>query len=179
MKRIITLVLAALLILCGCNTQPEPTTAPTDPPATDPVPITEPIGIYDAASEIEASTDGALKAYPLSWTDSIGAVPMGDDLLLFSGVDSTTLTKLSGETLYTSAITSLSCSIYPSDAAVHVSDMGVTYYNERSNQLIFLDAQLKEVKQVSLPENISGTPALSADRQQLYYCTADALRCMN
>lgn len=179
MKRIITLVLAALLILCGCNTQPEPSAAPTDSPATDPVPTTEPIGIYDATSEIEASTDGALKAYPLSRTDSIGAVPMGDDLLLFSGVDSTTLTKLSGENLYTSAVASLSCYIYPSDTAVQVSDKGVTYYNERSNQLIFLDAQLKQVKQVSLPESISGTPVLSADRQQLYYCTADALRCMD
>lgn len=179
MKRIITLALAALLILCGCNTQPEPTTAPTAPPATNPIPVTEPIGIYDAASAIEASTGGALQAYPLSRIDSIGAVPMGDDLLLFSGVDCTTLTKLSGENLHTSAVASVSCSIYPSDAAVQVSDTGVTYYNECSNQLIFLDAQLKEVKQVSLPENISGMPALSADRQQLYYCTADALRCMN
>ena len=179
MKRFLTLALIMLVVLCGCDTKPEPSIAPTEPPAFEATPATEPAGLYDSASKLEAATGGAIRVYPLSRNDSIGIVPMGEDLLLFSGTEATTLTKLSGETRYISAAANLNCCICPSDAAVQVSEKGVTYYDEQFNQLIFLDAQLKEVKQVALPDTISGTPALSADRQKLYYCTADALRCID
>ena len=179
MKRLIPAVLVALMLLCGCDTQPEPVTASTAPPATDPIAATEHAGLYDAGSSLEERTDGAVKVYPLNRTGSIGVVPMGSDLLLFSGAETTTLTKLSGEDLIISAAATLNCYIYPGDAAVQVSEKGVAYYDERPNQLVFLDTQLKEVKRISLPETICGAPALSADRQKLYYCTADALRCMD
>lgn len=176
MKRLIPLLLV-LLALCGCAAQPEPTVPPTVPPVTEPA--TEPVGIYEAESELEIATNGAVQIYPLGQTDSVGIAHMGDDLLIFSGTEATKLTRYSGDDLYISAAAVLNCSIYPSDPAVQVSEKGITYYDERQNDLIFLDANFEEVKHVSLPDNICGAPALSADRLKLYYCTTDALRCLD
>lgn len=178
MKRLMLLVLT-LLALCGCASQPEPTAAPTEPAVTVPPAVTEAAGLYDADSESEARTGGALKAYPLNRTDCFGFIRMGDDLVLFSGGENTVLTKLSGKNRYVSATTTINCYIFPDDAAIQASEKGMTYYDERHHQLIFLDAQLKEVKKVSLPESIYGAPALSADREKLYYCTGQALRCLD
>lgn len=174
-----TLALALLMVLCGCAAQTEPTSVPTVPLATEAAIVTEPAGYYDPLGEWELATEGALKAYPLSRTNSLGIVPMGDSLLLFSGADGTTLTKLSGENLYVAEAANLSCGISPTDAAVHVSEAGVTYYDEWQNALVFLDPALKETGRVALPDTLTGTPALSSDCRQLYYCTRDALRCID
>ena len=177
MKRIF-LLWAALLLLCSCASQQE-SVVPTVPVITEPAVHTVPAGLFISGSNAEIDSSGALKVYPLGRTDCLGILNMGNDLLLFSGGDTTTLTKLSGENLYISATAHLNCGIYPSDPAVQASKAGVTYYDERRNQLIFLDTSLKEVKQVSLPDTICGAPALSADLRSLYYCTDNALRCID
>lgn len=176
MKRFFLPVLLFLL-LCGCAAQPEAPAVPTEPAATETIPATEPAGIYDANSALEKATNGAIRVYPLECMDSTGIAHMGDDLLLFSGTQSTTLTKYSGDDLYICATASLDLCISPYDPAVQVSDKGITYYDAAQNDLVFLDAQLKEVRRMELPADLCGAPALSSDRQQLYYCTADALRC--
>lgn len=178
MKRFFLPVLV-LLVLCGCAAQPEPTEPKAEPTIAVTAPATEPDGIYDADSTLEKATGGAIRAYPLSRVDSIGIAHMGSDLLLFSGDETTTLTKYSGDTLYVSAGTALDLFIRPEDPAVQISENGITYYDARTNELVFLDAQLEEVRRISLPGSLCGTPALSADRRQLYYCTADALRCID
>lgn len=116
-----------------------------------------------------------LHAYSLGRTDSCGLAVMGEDLLLFSGDDCTTLTKLSAGTMQQTASVQLDTVIQPADPAVRVSSRGVTYYDEAQHALVFLDASLREVRRVALPGDIIGSPALSADRQTLYYCTADSL----
>lgn len=178
MKRFFLPVLALLLVLCGCVWQPESNAMPTEPPVTAPPPTVEPAGIYEAASDLEETTNGAVRVYPLDRIDTTGIAYMGEDLLLFSGTDFTSLTKLSGENLYVSAAASLNCCICPTDPAVQVSEKGMTYYDPQQKDLVFLSAQLQEVKRISLPATIRGTPALSADRSTLYYCTANALRCI-
>ena len=174
--KLISLVSALLLILCGCSTQPEPVTVPSTI-ATEPVP--EPTGIYDEASEIEMKTDGAIKAYPLGLSDATGFFFMGNDILLFSGKDTTTLTRYAGSDLCVSAAAVLDCSVSPADAAVQVSPEGITYYDPSQKELVFLNAQLKEITRTPLPETIFGMPALSADRQMLYYSTTHALHCID
>lgn len=176
MKRLTVLTLAALLMLCSCAVQPEPVTTM---PSAETIPVTEPVSIYDADSKIEKETGGAIKAYPLNLTDALGIVPAGDDLLLFSGEECTTVTRFSGETFCTSATAVLHDSIHPSDAAVQVSEEGIVYYSQVENQLIYLNAALQETKRTAMPETICGTPALSADCRSFYYCTCDALRCID
>lgn len=179
MKRFFLPVLALLLVLCGCAAQPEPITMPTEPTVTVPELTAEPTGIYEAASDLEESTNGAVRVYPLDRTDSTGIAYMGDDLLLFSGTGFTSLTKFSGSDFRISATAVLDCCIHPSNPAVQVSGRGITYYDEQQKDLVFLDTQLREVKRISLPSTLRGTPALSADRSTLYYCTANALRCID
>lgn len=175
MKRLLPLLLI-LLLLCGCGADPNVTNhiaAPTD------AALTEPVGFYAPNSDLESATQGAVQVYPLNRSDCYGMLPMGEDLLLFGGVEFTTLTKLSGSDLYVTASADLDCFILPEDASVQVSDKGVTYYDEFQQELVFLDTNLKEGSRVSLPEDILGTPVLSSDRKTLYYCTGDALRVLD
>lgn len=171
----LSLILAALL-LTGCAAQPDADTLTTEPVQVTPA---EPTGYYDPASGLEESSGGAVRQYPLNRMDSMAVLPMGDDLLLISGLESTTLSRLTGSNLYVSAAANLDCFIDPASPAVSCSEKGVTYYDEARRELIFLDASLKEVNRVSLPEGIIGQPGLTGDRKLLYYCTADALRCID
>lgn len=170
MKRIIPLLLM-LLALCGCSTEPELPGETAGETLPD-----EPTGFYDPESELESSTQGAVQVYPLNRSDCYGLLPMGEDLLLFAGAESTTLIKVSGSNLYITATADLDCTILPESCSVQVSEKGVTFYDERCRELVFLDPSLNEVSRIALPEDIQGEPALSADRKSLYYCTADALR---
>lgn len=175
MKRLLPLLLI-LLLLCGCSVNPNATTETASPTE---VASNEPGGFYAPDSDLERATQGAVQVYPLNRSDSYGLLPMGEDLLLFSAVDCTTLTKLSGADLHVTATAELDCFIHPGDASVQVSDKGVTYYDDFQRDLVFLDTNLKEVSRVSLPEEILGSPVLSSDRKNLYYCTSDALRVLD
>lgn len=178
MKRLIAVLLLTLL-LCGCGGQ---ASDPTLPPSTDPAPAaapTEPAGLYDPGHSLEEATGGALQAFPLKQDDAWGIIPMGDGLLLFSGQENTTLTRLSGATLYETASAALSCFVSPASPTFQISDKGITYYDSDAQELVFLDTELKEVSRFSLPEGIQGEPALSGDRKLLYYCRADSLRCLD
>ena len=170
-------ILLATLMLWGCSADPHPATIPTEAaaPATETT-APAPVGFYDPESPLEAMTSGALLTYPLYRPDGAQIVPMGDGLLLFSGEDATTLTLLAGDDLYVKAVANLSCHIQAHDPAVQVSSKGVTYYDEATRELVFLDTQLKEGTRMAMPETMIGSPALSANRKNLYYCTENALR---
>lgn len=177
MKRWLLMILVVLL-LTGCGTEPVETIPATQPPPTTaptaPEPI--PVGYYDPDSSLEASTNGAIQVYPLNRTDSYGLVSMGSSLLLLSGNEVTTLTRLTGSNLYVAAAANLGMYIDVDSPAFHASDKGITFYDASHQQLVFLDADLKEVSRFSLPEHIQGEPALSADRKNLYYLTGESLR---
>ena len=168
------LVLAALLILCGCTAPPE---SATEPPVTEPIAVTEPVCLYDPSSVMQAQTKGAVKAYPLALSDADAIATMGSHVVLFSGSDATTLTVYSGKDLCPAAALTLPCRISPANGAVQVNTQGISYYDAPQKELVFLDTGLKEISRISLSTAISGTPVLSADWEKLYYCTADALRC--
>lgn len=164
-----------LTLFCGCG-GPETETVPSEAlPETKP---TESVGFYDPYSYLEQATDGAVKAYPLDIENTTGIAFLGDDILLFSGYPNTTLTLLAGENRYIKAEISLSCPVSPEDPGVTVSTGGVTYVDETSRELVFLNEMLAEIRRFPLPDGC-GTAALSADGKLLYYCTADALRVLD
>ena len=175
MKRLIPALLA--LLLCGCAMQ----SAPIAPPVTEPTPTAPPsvVSIYDANSGLERDTAGAIRVYPLGRTDSTGIAQMGEDILVFSNPEQTTITRYSGNDLDIVASVELNCGVHLSNPAVTVSAHGLTYYDFYENQLVYLNTELKEVKRTSLPDTLRDVPALSADRQKLYYCTNDSLRCLD
>lgn len=179
MNRLFSLILLTLL-LCGCTVQqnPEPTTFPpaTSQPAADP---TEPAGMYVPGSELEVQTGGAVRCYLPDVSDVYGIRMAGEDLLIFSGTEKTMLTRCTGEKLYTLAQARLDCRVEPEDTSFQISENGITYYSPATNELIFLDNDLKEVRRMTLPAPLMGKPVLSSDRSLVYYCTPEAVRVLD
>lgn len=170
MKRVFALLLLVLL-LCGCTAEePVETTDTTETtlPAVEP---TEPAGSYDPDSAMEAATGGAVLAYALDIPDAYAVVSMEDSVVVFSGTDNTTLTRLTGENLYITAASQLGFRIDPAAPSVRVTEKGITCYDRENRQLVVLGTGLKEISRVQLPEDLAGEPAISEDRKTVYYCT--------
>lgn len=176
MKRLIPLLLC-LPLLFGCAAAPaEPATTPPSETLTPPVDPTEPSGSYDPGSIVEFQTGSAVRDYRISIPDAYGIAAMGEDVLFFSGTGKTTLTKLSGEHLYITAQADMEDLFHPDDSSVLVWDRGVAYFSTASREWVTLDANLKEISRISIPDAILGSPVPSGDREKLYYCTASAIR---
>lgn len=176
MKRLIPILLA-LLLLCGCAAEPEPTETQT--PTTEYVEPTEPAGSYEPGSEEEIATGGALRTYPVEEEAAYAITMVGNDVLLFSGLDRTVLTLMTGENLYTIAQTTLDITVHPDDPSFRITENGITYYDDQDGSLVFLDQDLNEVSRKHTPEAMTGSPILSGNRMKLYYCTADAIRVLD
>ena len=164
-----------LFLLWGCAAPPEPETLPaTEPEGT--AAVTEaavPSGFYLPDSDMELTTEGALQIFPLGHIDARGIRFMGDDILVFSGTDSTVLTLLTGDDRYISAGRELDCSLSPGGPGVSVTREGLSYYDAAAGVLVILDKKLEETESIPIPNH----PAAAVlDRNRVYYCTGDGLR---
>lgn len=177
MKRHLFPLIALCLLLSGCSRPAVEATVPA-PVETEPVSTTAaPAGLYDPESPGEKAYSGALRGYPLSIPGVSGMKAMGNDLLLFSDTESCTLiTRLSGDELPISASTQLSFALSPEDPSLQIADSSLSFYDPVNRQTVILDASLKEIRHIPAPEDLSGTPLLSADRGTLYYCTDSSIR---
>lgn len=177
MKRL-TLAILACLLLCGCGAGgTEPTTAPTQ--SQEAVAPTEPAGSYAPGSEIEIATSGAVRVYPQSMTEVNGLVAVENDLLVFSGSEQTTITRLTGENLFRVAEVQLDFCLRQDDPGLYISDDWLIYFDSAANALVYLDEDLKEFNRLTMPEDLEGFPVLTDDRKQLYYCTVSGVRCLD
>ncbi len=176
MKRLIALVLCCLL-LCSCGIGPGEETAPTQAaPTTPAVAPTEPGGSHHPDSTLEDKTLGAVQLFSMDMPYPHAAVPMGEDVLVFSGELGTTLTRLSGENLFVTAQAHLGQYIHVGDPSVRVDETGISYYQEDTHELVFMDTNLREYRRISLPGDLWGTPVLTENRDKVYYCTAGDVR---
>ena len=176
MKRIFPLLLC-LLLLCGCGA---PADTETTLPTQDTSAATEPTGYYDPDSALETLTGGAIRCYPLDMENVSGILAVKDSVLLFqSDESSTVLTALSGATLVPTATRELGCSLFPEDYCLGHWDSGIFYYDPVLREVVVLDSQLRDVSHIPVPEDLVGSPRLSHDRKSLYYCTDNALRCLD
>ena len=154
MKRLIVCLLAVLL-LTGCArdlpAQTEETT--TVPETTIPeTTVAEEPGLYDPDSEIEASTNGAVRAYPLDTDTCSGVAVMGDDLLLFMAEETgTRLVLLTGENLSEEVSVELDCYLFAGDPSLQINERGIGYYDDQTNEMVFLNAYLQETSRLMLP----------------------------
>lgn len=176
MKRILFILLACLM-LCACGNPTEEI-----PPTTQPQPAvapTEPSGSYAPDSQIELATNGAVRAYPQSKENVWAIKPVGEDVLVFSGQECTTITRLSGENLFRIAEAELDISLSIDAPSLYIREDRVIYYDYQTMELVHLDGNLRELRRTAMPEDILGDPVLTEDRSKLYYCAGDGVRVMD
>ena len=175
MKKILVLLLACL-ILVGCGSQTSGESTPTNPDsASDTQP--EPVGLYDPNSDLEKTTGGAVRAYPLGDSQYVGLLSLGDDLLVISGQGDATL--LSGDNCQIIATAAVEL---PADyAATQLCFAGntIAYYVPESRQVVLLDTGLQELSRISLPEGISGNPTIHLAQQEIFYCIENEIRALS
>ena len=170
------LLLLVCLLLAGCapESAPNETTAPPPETTAAPTPPTVP---PETTAPQETEPAGPVRSFPLDIPVAGGVVPMGTDLLVFSSAeDGTVLTVLTGDSLSPAASCRLSFSLTPQNPSLDVSPEGLCFYYEQGRRMVAMDTDLKEINHIPVPEDMIGTPVLSADRNTLYYCTADSIR---
>lgn len=166
MKKILACILLAVL-LCGCAQQDVETTGDTTAHETlAAVEPTEPSGT-------KVTDGGSVPAYDTGIEDAYALAVMGEELVVFSGEDTTTLTRLTGGNRYINASITLNCRITPDMPSVQVNEKGISYYDGEA--LVTLGTGLKEIGRRALPEDMVGEPVASADRGRIYYCKENSL----
>lgn len=172
----LTALLLILLLLCGCAREvpAEETAPPTTEAAT--IPTTSPPGLYAPGSEVETSTGGAIRAYPLNMPMVNGMHAFAGGLLVFSGEEATTLTLLTGEELHITASTELDFLLDGRDPSLRICGSELSYFDPVNRETVVLNSALKQVSHIAAPEDLAGSPVLSEDRNTLYYCTSTAVR---
>lgn len=169
MKHLLALFLAALL-LTGCaqaSPEPNPISGEAAPAATAPV------GLWDSADPLEEKTQGAVRVYPLDVELPKALFAMGEGLLLLSGGEKSTLTRLEGSTLYIAGEIALEQSLSPGQ--LQVSPNCISFLDAGRNQVVVLDASFREIRHIDLPQD-AVTPLLSPDQDTLYYATETAIK---
>lgn len=162
MKRILLLALA-LLMLAGCGKSTQET--PTIPQEPLPAP-----SWYLPESRTETQTGGAVRTYELCLTDKVtGLGGISDKLLLKTAKE---LTVLSGEDgVYTAALsTNLALE------QLQPTSQGVAYYDENTNEMVYLDQQLQVISRVTLPETPDGAALTAPDGNEIYYSVGGDIR---
>ena len=151
MKKIIPLLLLVLMLI-GCTQPAVPEdTLPTETQEVTPVPTNE--GCYVPESQLEEATQGAVKLYQPDIADIQYILPMGENLLVVSGLDATILTKLTGDTLWISAQVKLTRQLNPE--LTHASASGISYWDAATQEVVFLDSELREHQRLKLSEQQS------------------------
>ena len=172
MKRLFPLLLI-LLLLCGCGGKTEP----TEPVQT--LSVTEPEGSYMPDSALEQFTGGAVKAYPQQIPDIFAIACAGEDVLVFSGLGNTVITRLAGVNLHPIAEVRLDDSIDPGNPSVRITEDGIVYFNRITGEMVFLDEALLEYHREKVSDDWIGDPVISADLKNVYYCTENGIRVLD
>lgn len=168
MRRLLVLLLAAVL-LAGCVYEtPEATDEPTETANVDPTAQTRAPG--EGLRYAGADVSDSVLAYRLE-ADCDSLILTADGMLQCSP---------SGLRSYVEEL------LYPENAAslenvlvLQYSDSGVACYEESTRTLTILDCGLSETAHHVLAEEILGLPAVSTDLKTVYYCTAEGVRSLD
>jgi hypothetical protein len=178
MKRIMASLLLIALLLCGCTKRDDVKAPPisTTGHSTSPEKpiIGNDYGIYMDESPIERSTSGAVKQFIPGGSDYYGIANMGQYLLLFSGTEFTTMTRLANGGMPISV--TLDCLLDPYSDQVRIDEDTLRYFDTEDQTIVTMNNQLNEISRMTLPDDTSCAPVISMDGQYLYYFTTDALR---
>ena len=163
----LTAVLLCLL-LCGCTRQVPAAVQEPLPEATA-APVTA--VLYDPTHPMEDRYPGLIRTYPLPLQTAQGIRTMGKDVLVFSGRNSTTITRFTGDDLQETTSLKLKFLLNQDDPSLRIHENGLSFFDPLENVTLVLNHSLEEVRRITVPDGISGKPILSADTNTLYYAT--------
>ena len=170
------LILLLMLVLTGCGADTEATQIPTTEAL---VAATEPSGSYAPGSTLEMFTGGAVREYPQQIPDIYAIAAAGEDVLVFSGWNGCTVTRLTGENLFRVAEITLDEFLMPGETGLLITEDRMVYFDSASRELVWLDENFREFSRLALPEDMTGKPVITRDRLKVYYCTAEGLRMLD
>ena len=169
MNRFIPLLLI-LVLLTGCASR-DPVSVPTETQVAElsapDVPFMEPAGETDDAQWFRLPSDVS------------GFLPMGNHLLFFSGSETTTLMLVDPAVRQPIATYETGMALMQKNDTVQLLDIGLCYFNAQAGETVILDSELQEVRRITAPDGLTGTPLLSRDGSTLYYCTSSAIRALD
>lgn len=169
MNRFLPLLLI-LVFLTGCAAQ-EPAPSLTDIPPSD---FPEP-----SAPFMECIEDGrSIPKYALPDTVS-GFLPVEENLLFFSGSETTVLTLVAPTIQQVLATYETGIALTTENVTVRLTDAGISYFDAFTGETVVLNNLLQEIRRIAAPENLTGMPLLTRDGNTLYYCTASAIRALD
>lgn len=173
MTKLIPLLLC-LWLLCGCAAQnpkpaavPEPVTAPVETGETVPAPYLT-----------KTAEQPALHVFAAP-SPVYGILANGEDLILFSGAENTTLLSVDTATLELLGSHEAGFPLAAENLTVQKVASGISYFHGPDRQTVVLDHSLREIKRIDAPEDLLGFPLLSQDGSALYYCTGTAVRALD
>lgn len=170
MKKLFLILLAFVLVLAGCGAQaPKQTSAPTTEP-------TEPPGTYIQGNFIEQQTQGAIRVFDPEGTYSVLSA-IGDQLLLIADGETSTLRLLTGEHREITATAELDFHIL--DTTFQSIYSGFVYYDAKTREAVYLNAQLQESERVQMPEEMEGYPVYSPNGDEIFYCAGQEIRALD
>ena len=169
MNRFIPLLLM-LLLLTGCAAQ-----VPVPMPTETSIPETVPQNISFLKPE-EEKKDVQRFSLP---ADVSGFLTMGDNLLFFSGNETTALTLVDPAAQQIMAVYETGMVLNHKNTGIQLLNTGLSYFNEQAEETVVLDSELQEVSRITAPDKLTGIPLLSGDGNVLYYCTASAVRALD
>lgn len=176
MKKLIV-VFMSLLLLCGCAAGEKQAAAPSDTQETEETIQDVLVSLYDAGSQVEKQTSGAVRAYPLGDGIYTDLVTLGQRLLVVSAGGDITL--LQGEEGQIAATEATDLVRTENGLPLRTSSQGAGYYVPESGEVVLLDANLLEIGRVPMPEDIQGDPVILLQRNEVFYCTTDQIRAMD
>ena len=177
MKKILIFLILTVLLLNGCAAQNPAPTVPTGsaaPVVTEPSTVSEPEAPFLRLAE--ESPAAAVFQVPRSVT---GFLPLGENLLFFSGKDNTTLTLVDAGNHRIIAEHHTGLALLRENSTVQLLRNGFSFFNSSEGETVMLDTALREIRRIDAPDDLTGMPLLSPDGSTLYYCTASAVRALD
>ena len=175
MKKLVIALMAAVLLMTGCNAQTEiPET--TLPPAETTMP-TEPVpSCYVENSPMERGTGGAVRQYVLDGAVT-GLGMLGEDLLVCTG--NRTLMLFDGQTLDRIRTRELDHDIDWDSAGLVFGKDGIAFYDESTRTYVTLDNNLITAATYAIGDDLKSQPVISSDFSRIFYATENGIRVMN
>lgn len=175
MKKLLAIAIALLFLTgCGANQQEMVPTEPTD--STEPIQEAA-VVLYDPDSDVEKSTSGAVRAYPLgdgeyrtiaSFTDKILVVSSEGDITALQGED--------GQIAATVA-TELSENWEPDH--LQIGSNRLAFYTNDGREVVILNEQFEMVSRIQVPQLLVGNPVICLESDEIFYCYGSEIRAID